>query len=159
MNSGLRHRWQGLDRRERRAVVTGTAVVSLALLYALLVEPAWEDRSRIRADLPRLYAQLVEVEALAAEAKALRDSGGPGSPGPAVRATLERSLAAAGLQATVDAPSPGVLSVKARDVPAGQWWHWAEDTTRTTRLRVMRARIARAAAEGRVDAELQFSIP
>lgn len=159
MNSGLRHRWQGLDRRERRAVVTGTAVVSLALLYALLVEPAWEDRSRIRADLPRLYAQLVEVEALAAEAKALRDSGGPGSPGPAVRATLERSLAAAGLQATVDAPSPGVLSVNARDVPAAQWWHWAEDTTRTTRLRVMRARIARAATEGRVDAELQFSIP
>ena len=64
--------WIGLSRRERLATLAATALVAATLLYLLGVEPAWRTRARLIAELPRLRAEAVQVDALAAEAKKLR---------------------------------------------------------------------------------------
>ena len=61
----LRAWWIGLGRRERALTAVAGSFVLLALLYLVALEPAWKSRVRLDAELPRLRAQVAEIDALA----------------------------------------------------------------------------------------------
>lgn len=66
--------WQGLAPRERRLVGLAAALVLLALLWTVAVQPAWRTLARAPAEIDRLDAELQTMQHLAAEAQALRDT-------------------------------------------------------------------------------------
>jgi general secretion pathway protein M len=159
MTARLRIWWLGLARRERGMVLTAAVVAAAVALYALAIEPAWLTRARIARELPPLQAQLAEIEALREEARLLRQQGfGTDSSG-TLRAGAERSLARTGISATVVAEGERAITVTASKVPAPTWFGWMEEFGREARVRVARARVARAGSPGVVEAEAGFEVP
>lgn len=158
--------WQGLARRERRLVAAAAGVIVAALLYAVAIEPAWRTRARLARELPQLQAQLAEMEALREEARLLKQQGfGTDSSG-SLRAGAQRSLARAGLAATLRDEGERGLAVSAAGVSAQAWFAWLEEFTRESRVGVVRARVERGgtlatskAGAGMVRAEAGFEAP
>jgi type II secretory pathway component PulM len=110
-------------------------------------------------ELPRMQEQLAEIEALREEARVLRQQGlgreGLGS----IRSDAERSLARAGLSATVNGDGGRSVRVSAANVQAGAWFAWMEAFSREARVRVTSASVTRATAVGMVQAEAVFEVP
>jgi general secretion pathway protein M len=147
------------DRRERSMVGSAAGVVAAALVFALLVEPAWTTRARLATGLPQLQEQLAELEALREEARVLRQQGLGRDTAGSVRTDAERSLARAGLVATLRSDGERSVTVSAPSVQAQAWFAWMEAFAREARLRISHASVARAAAPGMVQAEVAFEVP
>lgn len=145
-------RWLALAPRERRLVAAALLVVLAGLAYAWLLEPAWRDRSRILAELPRLQAELAELESMRAAVLARR--GGSAGAGPAAtRPALEASLARQGLAARVDADPRGGTTLALRGVPAPALLSWLA-SAEAEGLDLQRVRLTRSGEPGLVDAEV-----
>jgi general secretion pathway protein M len=68
----LRARWAALSARERQLVTLAVAVVGLALLWMLAVQPAWQTLRSAPAAQARLDAAWQRMQREAAEAQRLR---------------------------------------------------------------------------------------
>ncbi len=159
MIARLRAWWLGLNRRERVMTAAAGSFTLLALLYLTTIEPAWKARQRLGAELPRLRAQVAEVNSLAQEAKQLTSRGVAVESAAAAKIALEQSLARANLGGVrVTMLDERRVAVSAKDVPATQWLAWAEQTARESRLRIAAVRISRTSIRAVVDAEATFEI-
>ena len=155
----MRAWWQGLSRRERAMSAAGGALVLVALLYLLAIEPAWRSRARLGAELPKLRAQLAEVDALAQEAGRLKGAGVGAESAAAARTALEQSAARGNLGAVrIAVIDERRVSASAKGVPAWQWLAWLEQTARESRLRIAQVKISRTPTRAVVDAEATFEI-
>jgi general secretion pathway protein M len=155
----MRTWWQALARRERTMVVGGGALVATALIYLLAVEPAWKARARLMEELPRLQEQLAELEALREEARVLKQQGTARDSAGSIRTEAERSLARAGLTASIISDNARSLRVSASSVQVQAWLAWMESFAREARVRVVSASLTRASAPGMVQAEAAFEVP
>ena len=159
MIASLRAWWLGLARRERTMTAAAGAVVLLALLYLIAIEPAWKARERLAAELPRLRAQAAEVNSLAQEARGLTSRGIAVESAAAAKTALEQSLARANLGGVrVAVLDERRVAVSAKTVPVTQWLAWTEEAARESRLRIAAAQISRTAVRAVVDAEATFEI-
>jgi general secretion pathway protein M len=93
----LRAWWQTRTPRERQAVRLAATLGGLALLWLLLVAPAWRTLQRAGSERMRLDAQLAEMQALAQEA-AQRRAAPPQAPEQA-SAALNAAMARLGNRA------------------------------------------------------------
>ena len=98
--SALRAAWSARSPRERTALALAAAVLALALLWSLAVQPAWRTLQRVPAQIAAADAQLHTMRLLAEEARALRAS-------PPARAG-QGADAARALQAAADRLGPRV---------------------------------------------------
>lgn len=64
--------WQGLAVRERRLLTWGGAVLAVALLWWLAVQPAWRTLAQAPAEHERLDTQLQQMQREAAESLQMR---------------------------------------------------------------------------------------
>ncbi len=153
----MRQWWTGLSRRERSAVGTAAALVAVVLLYLAAIEPAWRTRARLAAELPRLRANAVAVDALAAEAKKLGTRARtPESPAQ-TKAALGKLLAERHIvDGTVRDGEDQRLIVSVRRADAAAWLAWLKEASSELPLRVSTARISRV-APGLVDAEVALA--
>jgi len=140
-------------------VAVAVALVAVALLYLVGIEPAWTARARLARELPRLQEQMAELEALHDEARLLRQQGFGTDTDTSLQAGVERSLGRAGLLAKLRVESGSRISVSAVGVQAQAWFAWMEEFARESRVRVARARITRSGLPGTVDAEVGFELP
>jgi general secretion pathway protein M len=141
-------------------VACAAALVAVALLYTVGIEPAWRARARLGREIPQLQEQLAELEALRDEARLLRQKGiGSAASGGSLQASLERSLARAGVPAKLRADGERSATVTVTSVPAQTWFAWLEEVCRESRVRIVRARVTRAATAGTVDAEAGLELP
>ncbi len=161
MLEALLQRWQLMAARERRLLVGAVAVVVLAVLYLLLVEPAWLGRQKLQRELPVLRTQLARVDQLADEARQLGAVPAGTDTPQALRARLEQSIDAAGLRpALVTLSGTGSLfDVRFRGVPHSAWLAWLDLAVRETRLRVIDVAVTREASPGLVTARVAFESP
>lgn len=155
--------WVSLQSRERRVLGIGTALLSLVLAYLLVFEPAWVGRQRLQAELPKLRAQLAQMEGLATEARRL--SGQAATSGTAtpqqLKVQLEQSIAAAGLQSSVSqlTVSGELIDLRFKSVAFPVWLQWFDSALRETRLRAVDIAVERDAAPGFVSARLTLESP
>ena len=111
------------------------------------------------AELPRLRAQVAEVNSLAQEARQLTSRGIAVESAAAAKTALEQSLARANLGGVrVAVLDERRVAVSAGTVPVTQWLTWAEEAARESRLRIAAVRISRTSARAVVDAEATFEI-
>jgi type II secretory pathway component PulM len=110
-------------------------------------------------ELPRLQAELADLEALREQARALEQQGfGAGTDG-SLQASAQRSLGRDGIAGEVRAEGERGLAVSVAGVPAQAWFAWVESFARESRVRVVRMRVARAAVPGTLDAEASLEAP
>lgn len=65
--------------REQRLLAIAGAVVGIALVFLVLIDPAWSTMTRAQRELPALRAQAATVADLTAQVRALRRQGPPGA--------------------------------------------------------------------------------
>ena len=70
----LRARWLAMAPRERQLVAAAAAVVLLALVWLLLLQPAWRTLRETPPRLDQLDTQLQHMQRLAAEGRELRNA-------------------------------------------------------------------------------------
>lgn len=152
----LREWWTGLSRRERIAAAGATTFVLLAALYLLAIEPAWRVRARLAADLPRLRAEVAEMDALGLEAKKLRTRAvtaeSPAQAKAALVKLAEKNLPSASIQDGTDQR----LVVAVRKADANSTLALLKEASSELPLRISAARISRT-APGVVDADVTLT--
>ena len=90
--SQLAARWHALAPRERRVLGIGLALLAVAFVWWIAVQPAWRVLSDTPAQIDKLDAQLQQMQRLAAESKELRGAPAvtPEQSGAALKAATDR---------------------------------------------------------------------
>ena len=137
----LRARWQGLARREQALLAVVAAVVALAMLWLVAVQPAWRTLARAPAEIDTLDAQLQTMQRLAAEAQELR-AAPPVTPDQAA-AALKAATARLGDKAKLALQGErAVLTLSG--VGSGALRDWLAEARAGARARPLEANLARA---------------
>ncbi len=150
--------WSARTEQERRFLAVGGAVVGLALVYGLLIDPALSGRERLRKDLPQLRQDAAELQALATQA-AQFDAQPPVQVAPVTRDALAATLAAQGLKPQNLAVTGDYVKTDFKDVPFAAVVTWLDAARRDSRLAVVEATFTALdgtdnASAGQVDAVL-----
>ena len=141
------------DRRERIMLGWGAAALALALVYALLIDPALGGRAQLRKSLPDLHQQVAELQVLASEAAALGDKAA--APALAVsKQSIETSLARSGLVAQSVVVTGDFVKVQLAAAPFAGIVGWLNDMQTGARLAVSEAAVTALAEPGSVNATL-----
>jgi type II secretory pathway component PulM len=156
--TGAHRWWTGLARRERAMVLLAASAVLAGLIYILGVEPAWKTRARLVTELPRLQADLVQLESLHTEAQRLAGRGRAVESAQSLQTAAEQSLVRVNLVASVELLDATTVSVRAEAVSASVWFGWLEAFTRESRALIHAASAERAASTGRINASVSFTV-
>jgi general secretion pathway protein M len=152
----LRQFWSAREPRERLVLAGGAALAGVALLYVLLIDPAFSAIARLQRSLPNARAQSAQLEALLTEVRALKSrpavAAASGADAPAA---IEQSLAAAGLKAGRVVPlANGALQLTFVNVPYAAWSVWLASAERELGMHAVSVTVKTTAAPGNADVEL-----
>lgn len=145
--------WEARSEQERKLLTLGSAVVVLALAWAVLFAPAMEGRAQLKKSLPELRQQAAQLQALAAQAATLSGSA-PVDVAVMSRASLVRTLAARSLTAQSVDVTGQYAKLELRSVSFGALLQWLDAVRREGRITVQDASISAQATPGLVDATL-----
>lgn len=141
MNAALRAWWQGLAARERRLVAVAALVLGGYLLWALAVQPAWRTIARAGAEIDALDRQLQAMQALADEARQLRDTP-PVAPDQAA-AALQSATARLGAQGRLLLQGDRAI-LTLNGAGTGALRDWLAEARTGARARPLEANLSRA---------------
>ena len=145
--------WLARTEQERRFLGVGGAVVLLALLYLILVDPAVEGRAQLRRTLPQLRQQAAELQAMAQEAGRL--SAAPSTQvTPLTRETVSTSLSGRGLTPQSLSMTGEYIKLQLNNVSFANLTTWLDEQRRANRVLVQDAVVTALPAAGQVDASM-----
>jgi general secretion pathway protein M len=145
--------WLARTEQERRFLAVGGAVVLLAVLYLLLVDPALEGRSQLRRQLPQMRQQAAELQALAQEANTLARAPATQIP-PITREAVDSSLNGRGLKPQSLSMTGEYIKLQLNNVPFAGLAGWLDEQRRANRVLVQDATVTALPVAGQVDASL-----
>lgn len=145
--------WSVRTEQERTFLRVGGLVLGAALFYAVLLAPALEGRDKLRKALPELRQQDAELQALAAQAAALRSQNSI-APSPMSRDTLATSLTARGLSAQSLSVTGEYARVQLNGVPFAALVVWLDALRVESKIQVQEASISAQDSAGMVNATL-----
>jgi general secretion pathway protein M len=145
--------WLARTEQERRFLTIGGAVVLLAFLYLVLVDPAVEGRAQLRRALPQLRAQAAELQAMAQEAGNLARA--PSAPvAPLGRDAVNSSLSGRGLTPQSLSMTGEYIKLQLNNVSFANLATWLDEQRRANRVLVQDAVVTALPVAGQVDASL-----
>jgi general secretion pathway protein M len=145
--------WLARTEQERRFLGIGGAVVLLALLYLILVDPAVEGRAQLRRSLPQLRQQAAELQAMAQEAGKLAAT--PATQvTPLTRETVNTSLSGRGLTPQSLSMTGEYIKLQLNNVSFANLAAWLDEQRRANRVLVQDAVVTALPAAGQVDASM-----
>lgn len=151
--------WSERAPRERLILAVAATVLATALLYVLLIEPAWLGSRRLEPALRTQRTQVAQLDQLLGEARDLRARAATASMSPAeARDAIDRSLAAAGLKPTRSAPRGDDMQLTFADVPYATWANWLAEAERQTGARAGAVTAQATATPGRADIEITLRL-
>lgn len=150
--------WAARAPRERTILGVGAAVVALALVQLLLVDPALSGRKKLNRDLPTLRQQLAQLQALAKEAAALSASS-PAALPVISRESIEAALTRGGLTPQSVTVNGNIAQVKLSSASFSGLLNWLDEVQQDARLAVLDANIVALPQPDRVDAVLSLRQP
>lgn len=145
--------WLARTEQERRFLTVGGAVVLLALLYLILVDPAVEGRAMLRRQLPQLRQQAAELQAMAQEANALARAPATQIP-PITREAVDASLSGRGLKPQSLSMTGEYIKLQLNNVQFASLANWLDEQRRANRVLVQDATVTALPTAGQVDASL-----
>ncbi len=157
----LKQFWAERAPRERAILGFGASVVLIAVLYLVVIEPAWTGIGRLERSLPQQRSLAAELDALLGEVRGLKSQPQVATVSPSeVRGAIETSLTRAGMKATRIVPlSDGDIQLTFANVPYGTWAAWLAGIERELGARTTSVVITgKDATPGNVDAELALRL-
>ncbi len=152
----MRQFWSERGPRERVLLASVWSLAAAALLYLLLIDPAFSAITRLQRALPNARAQSAQLEALLTEVRALKSR--PAVAGAAAAdapAAIEKSLAAAGLKAVRVVPlANGALQLTFANVPYAAWSVWLAAAEREFGMHAIAVTVKATATAGNADVDL-----
>ncbi len=146
--------WGARSERERKQLLLAAAVAVLALIYMLLIEPAWQGGEKLQKNLPTTRQQAAELQAMSLQASALAREAPPPAP-PMTRETLEASLTRAGLQPqNVAMAGTDIANVQFASVSFAGMVAWLDELQKAFRITVSEANVTAAGSIDTVNATL-----
>lgn len=118
--------WRQHPSHERRLMALAAVLVLAALLWLVVLRPAWSSLSEARERLPVLRSEMAQVQGIVREAQALRQGRSARVNAADVRAALNTSLNRAGLETSVAIieSAPGRWEAVVQDAQATQLMDW-----------------------------------
>lgn len=156
LKEGVLVYWNARTAQEQKFLAAGAAVVGLALVYALLVDPAVSGRKALETSLPKLRQQAAEMQAMGAQASALAREGTP-QVVPMTRETLATSLAARSLAPESVAFTGEYAKVVVRNVSFANLLMWLDQQRRANLVRVHELDLAAQAEPGMVSGSVMLA--
>ena len=160
MLENLLQKWASLAPRDRRMLVIAGAFLGVIIFWQLLLEPAWVGRQRLEKSLPKLRAEVAQMDSLAAEARELANAAeAPAESVAQVTTRLEQSLAGRGMDkemAKVQAQGD-IIEVRFHQAPFENWVFWLDGAVRETRTRIVDLSVTRESPgvfSGRIALEM-----
>lgn len=152
--------WSERAPREKAILAAAAAIVLIAVLYLVAVEPAVTGIARLERGLPQARAQAAKLDALLGEARNLKSRAQVATVSPQeARGAIEKSLAAAGLKAARIVPlADGDLQLTFANVPYATWAAWLARTERELGARAASVSATATATPGNVDVELALRL-
>lgn len=145
--------WLARTEQERKFLSIGAAIVLLALVYSLFIEPAAGARAQLRQDVPQLRQEAAALQALALEAAEL-SARPPVQVVPMTRESLSASLATRSITPQSIAMTGEYAKLEMSGVSFANLVAWLDAQRRENRIAVQEAAITGLAALGQVDATL-----
>lgn len=145
--------WAVRDARERAMLSAAAAVVSFALIYALLIDPALTGREQLNRNLPLLRQQVAQLQALSKEAAALSGESSI-TLTPISKEQIETALARKGLKAQSVISTGDYAKVQLAAVSFAGTLSWLDGMQKSALLYVVEADIVALAGADRVNATL-----
>jgi general secretion pathway protein M len=154
MTPAIRERWLSISPRERRMVSIAAWVLGFGVLIGLVIEPAWTNIVKLRAELPALRAQAATVAGYAQEARRLGGVAPTGARGGPLKGDVEKSLQRANITVTPAAitGTDEQLQIKLTAVNFSDLSEWLGSVQKELRVKVSKANVTRGAESGKVSA-------
>lgn len=145
--------WLARTEQERKYLSIGGAVVLLALVYALFIDPALSGAAQLRRQLPQLRQQAAQLQAMAQEAGELARQPAP-QPVPMTRESLAASLKARGIEPQALTMTGEYAKLQVAGVSFANLVAWLDAQRREHRIAVQDLNVTGLATPGQVDASL-----
>lgn len=145
--------WLARTEQERKYLAAGAAVVLLALVYALFIDPAVSGRAQLQKDLPQLRQQAAQLQAMALEAGELARQPAP-QVVPMTREILAASLASRSIVPQTLTMTGEYAKLQLNGVSFANLVAWLDAERREHRILVQDATISAQSPAGQVDAAL-----
>ncbi len=143
--------WAARETREKHLLLAAAAVISVALIYLLLIEPALTARHNLAKMLPQLRTEVMQLKALAIQANSLNNVNA--TPAPAMSsASIEASLQIHQLKARSINLTGKSAQVQLDAVSFAQTLTWLSELQSGARVSVTSAKITPLATPDQVDA-------
>jgi len=152
--------WRRCSARERTVLAAGGLLAAAALLYVLLWEPGMAARRSLSSALPRLRAQLADMQLQRKEIMALRGQIDAAASRGDLQTLLQASLRQTAFAESVERVSAlpdGGAHVLVGSAAFDAWVEWLERAQREFGVRVRSATITPRAPGGRVRIEARFA--
>jgi general secretion pathway protein M len=145
--------WLARSEQERKFLSAGGAVLLLALLYAVLIDPAVTGRARLKQALPQLRQQAAQMQSLATEATTLAAE--PATQvTPMTREALAASLSARGLSPQSLTMTGEYAKLQLTGVSFANLMAWLDAQRRENRVTLQEGAVSALNTAGQVDANL-----
>lgn len=145
--------WRARTAQERTLLLIAGVLILFALVYSLLVKPAWHGRAQMEKDLPLLRQQTAQLQSWAKEAAALSNQT-TFAITPMTKESLEASLARHGLSTQNVTVSANVAKVELSAIPFANLLNCLDEMQKTARIFVMDANVQASSVVGNVNATL-----
>lgn len=156
----LKRYWNARSRKERLRLCAAGAVLLAVLLYLVLLEPALTARKQLATALPRLRAQLEDMQQQQKELSVLRKKLSTVSQRADLKALLQSSVARtsfANALERLDTVSANKAVMLAAPVAFDDWLAWAENLQREFGIRLDTCRISALDQPGMVRIDATFT--
>lgn len=149
----LQDYWSVRNARERRLLSIAVAVIGLALIYLILIDPALEGRAQLNKSLPNLRQQVAQMQAMSREAASLSGQDTPAVE-PVSRTNVEAALARSGLKAQNLTVNNETVIVQLSAVSFSQLLNWLQEMQKTAMTTVVESNIVAQNQPDSVNATL-----
>lgn len=147
--------WGDRNEREKKQIALMGVVILLALIYAVLIDPAYSGRKQLEKSLPALRQEAADMQAMAGEAGSLINNPAP----PAQEMTkesLEASMSSKGLKPQNVAVTGNLAKIQFSGVSFASVVAWLDELQKTARITVLDANIVASPQTDIVNATLSL---
>lgn len=139
--------WNARTAQEQKFLRAGGAVVALALLYSLFIDPAVQGRATLAKELPELRQRAAQLQAMAAEAQALSREG-VAQVVPMTQESLSTSLAARSIKPDSITMTGEYAKLQLKEVAFANLVTWLDAQRRESRILVQDIELTAQGGEG-----------
>lgn len=142
--------WQQRDARERRFLSALIILISIALVYALFINPALNNSSNLGKNIPKLRQQVSEMANLAGQ-YAQVSAAMTENIAPPTREVLEASLSRRGIKTQSLTVSDEIVRLQVNAVAYSNIMEWLLEMQKAARLTVDEAKVTALPEAGQVS--------